>query len=123
LTFSPGDQALAQAIARMRHPRTELVFGGFPEAVAATERAEMILTVDGGMTHVASYYGVPAVVLFTSGQLAKWRPLSFGSRTIAASDLGCRPCARFGQVPKCPNGYACKSIPLEELAPGPPVRG
>lgn len=111
LTSAPIDRETAITIAQRRSSATELCPPTFHEAVEAIRKAEAILTVDGGMTHVASYYGVPATVIFTSGQVEKWRPLSEGSRVVAVEGLTCRPCTQFGQVPPCPHEYACKAIP------------
>jgi len=115
LTSAPGDRETAEAIVRRRVSPTKLCPGGFAEAVMAIEKSEAVLTVDGGMTHVASYYGVPGTVIFTSGQVEKWRPLAQGGRVVAVDGLPCRPCTLFGQVPPCPHGFRCKDIPLRQL--------
>ena len=111
LTAAPADWETANAIVRRRTSPTEICGGAFAAVVDAVKGAEAIFTVDGGMTHVASYYGVPATVLFTSGQVVKWGPLAEGSRVVAVEGLSCRPCALFGQVPPCPHSFACKDIP------------
>jgi len=116
LTSAPVDRETANAIIRQRSSPTELCLGGFPEAVEAVRKAEAIFTVDGGMAHVASYYGIPATVIFTSGQVEKWRPLAAGGRVVAVESLPCRPCTLFGQVPPCPHLFACKDLPLTEFA-------
>lgn len=118
LTFAPGDRHLAEQIQRRRAHPTKLVEGDFRCIVDAVARAHQLLTVDGGMVHVASFYGVPATVIFTSGQRAKWAPLAAGSRVATREDLPCQPCTLFGQVPPCPNAFACKKIPLIQLGSG-----
>lgn len=115
LTAAPSDWDKARAIVQRRAAPTSFCAAGFPEMVEDLKKARAILTVDGGMAHVASFYGIPATVLFTSGQVEKWRPLSEGSRVVAVEGLPCRPCTLFGQVPPCPHGFACKRIPIETL--------
>jgi len=53
---------------------------------------------------------VPTMAIYTSGREQKWRPLALSSASLKRSDLACQPCALFGQVPPCPNHYACKEI-------------
>lgn len=109
VSASPADLDLAKTlISRVGH-RAHLV-AGFPEAVRTIARAQRLVTVDGGMVHVASYLGVPTDVLFTAGRDEKWGPLAVGSRVWARRDLPCRPCTTFGQTPPCPNLLACRDV-------------
>lgn len=80
----------------------------FHEALEFVANANAILTVDSGFVHVASYFGIPAKVLFTSGNPIKWSPLSPGSQ-ILSNEFECQPCAKFGQVPQCNFAFRCKS--------------
>jgi ADP-heptose:LPS heptosyltransferase len=84
--------------------------GNFDELCNQIGHSPDILTMDGGPVHIASFYGVPAVVLFTSGRDRKWRPLGEGSHVVRRHDLPCQPCAKFGQVPVCFHGHACKKV-------------
>jgi ADP-heptose:LPS heptosyltransferase len=83
---------------------------GFDDLCGLIQRAEEVLTVDGGFLHIASYYGVPVTGLFTSGRDRKWAALGQGSRTLLREGLDCRPCVWFGQAPRCEHGFACKEI-------------
>lgn len=112
IVAAPADRALADELARLR-PATELFTGTFAEVCARVATAESLLTVDGGMVHIASYYGVPTTALFTSGRSGKWAPLAAGSSVVRRTDLACQPCTVFGQTPACPHGLACKAISLE----------
>ena len=89
--------------------------GSFDELCRQISRSVEILTMDGGAVHIASYFGVPTLALFTSGRDRKWHPLGEGSRILRRHDLSCQPCTRFGQVPPCPYGYAC--LKLDDVAP------
>jgi hypothetical protein len=110
LAGAPEDAALADQIAS-RLPQAARLRGGFAEIVHGLARARHLLTVDGGMVHVASYLGIPVTALFTAGRDRKWAPLAAGSLVVARSDLPCRPCTLFGQVPPCPHALACRALP------------
>lgn len=83
--------------------------GSFEENCQVISSAERVLTIDGGMVHVASYFQVPTDALFTSGRELLWHPLAHGSRVFRDPDLSCRPCTLFGHTPKCPLNYECKA--------------
>lgn len=89
--------------------------GPFGELCRQIARSEEVFTMDGGAVHIASFFGVPTLALFTSGRDRKWHPLGEGSRVLRRHDLACQPCTKFGQVPPCPYGYAC--LKLEDVAP------
>lgn len=117
LTFQPADEPYARELAE-RIPGARLFKGTFAQLCDALARAPEVITIDGGMVHVCSFFGVPSRVLFSAGVVPKWRPLGRGSRVaLSPAQLPCRPCTRFGQVPPCPIGYACKSFPSNILAP------
>lgn len=107
----PSDTAFARGLVDSLE-RAKLYSGSFCQLCTDLSHAQEVLTIDGGMVHVCSFFGVPTIALFTSGVLEKWRPLGAGSTVIRGgpSELDCRPCARFGQVPPCVNHYACKDF-------------
>lgn len=84
----------------------------FEQAIHFLANSRSIITVDSGFVHVSSFYGIPAKVLFTSGNSNKWRPLAPGS-IILTNLFSCQPCALFGQVPKCVYDFRCKTNLLE----------
>lgn len=107
---SPIDRAAARGLARRFAGRAEVFEGGFDDLCGLIQRAERVLTVDGGFLHIASYFGVPVTGLFTSGRDRKWAALGRGSRALLREGLACRPCVWFGQAPPCAHGFACKEI-------------
>jgi ADP-heptose:LPS heptosyltransferase len=112
---APEDAAFADQVAR-HFPGLARRFGGsFPELCEQIARSEEIFTMDGGAVHIASFFGVPTLSLFTSGRDRKWLPLGRDSRMLRRHDLACQPCTKFGQVPPCPYQYAC--LQLEKLPP------
>jgi ADP-heptose:LPS heptosyltransferase len=107
---SPIDRPAARRLARRFPGQAEVFEGSFDDLCGLIERAEEVLTVDGGFLHIASYYGVPVTGLFTSGRDRKWAALGQGSRALLREGLACRPCVWFGQAPPCAHGFACKEI-------------
>jgi ADP-heptose:LPS heptosyltransferase len=89
--------------------------GSFEELCQQIARSEELFTMDGGAVHIASWFGVPTLALFTSGRDKKWAPLGEGSRVLRRHDLTCQPCTKFGQVPPCPYSYAC--LELQDIEP------
>ena len=115
IAAAPEDADFAGALVHRFDGLAERFEGSFDELCGQIARSEEILTMDGGGVHIASYFGVPTLALFTSGRDRKWHPLGEGSRIVRRRDLACQPCTKFGQVPPCPYGYAC--LKLEDEAP------
>lgn len=117
ITAQPSDLLFARHMSALL-PGSRVFEGTFAELCDSLARAPEVVTIDGGMVHVCSFFGVPTKALFTAGIVDKWRPLAEGS-VVAVSpvELPCRPCTRFGQVPPCPIAYACKAFPSRILAP------
>jgi ADP-heptose:LPS heptosyltransferase len=112
---APEDADFAEQLAGRFDGLASRFTGSFDELCGQIARSEEVFTMDGGAVHIASYFGISTFALFTSGRDRKWRPLGEGSRILRRRDLACQPCAKFGQVPRCPYGYAC--LKLEDVAP------
>ena len=115
LSAAPIDRKFQKELAVQFSGQAEDFSGDFSFLCDTIAKAPRLVTVDGGMVHVASYYGVPVSVIFTAGRSKKWAPMSEGSSTVMTSGLPCQSCTLFGQVPRCPNRYACKNIPIDSL--------
>ena len=115
------DDAFADQVVQRSDGHGTRFLGNFSELCETISRSEAYLTIDGGPVHIASYFGVPGLVVFTSGRSRKWAPLGQGSVMIHRHDLACQPCTKFGQVPPCPYQYKCLEIPesLSEAIPSP----
>jgi hypothetical protein len=109
----PAESALAATLVSMLGVRANYTTRSFPEVCDTIATAREVLAIDGGLVHVASYYGVPVTALFTSGRDQKWAPIAPGSAIAARRDLSCRPCTKFGQTPRCPHSFACLDVPVE----------
>jgi hypothetical protein len=114
----PSDRALAEEIVA-KLPRATLFSGDFASLCEHVARAERVITVDGGFAHIAAAMGAPVTAIFTAGVAAKWKPYAEGSVALVGDiDLPCRPCTRWGLVPPCPIGFACKApLPRGALRP------
>jgi len=93
--------------------QARLIRGSFEDCCSTVQQASFVLTLDSAPVHIASFYGVRTISVFTSGRERKWAPLAPESITLKRGNLPCQPCTLFGQVPPCPNSYACKDIDLE----------
>ena len=108
LVHGPGERELGDELLRIADGQLTARTGSFGLTADVIEHAERVITIDGGLVHVASYSGVPADVLFTAGRDRKWAPLGAGSTVHHRDDLPCRPCTVWGQVPPCPIAFACR---------------
>jgi ADP-heptose:LPS heptosyltransferase len=115
IAASPEDTAFAREVASHFEGVAQLFTGSFSDLCGQIARCEELLTMDGGGVHIASFFGVPTLALFSSGRDRKWHPLGEGSRILRRHDLACQPCTKFGQVPPCPFGFAC--LKMEDIAP------
>jgi len=115
IAAAPEDADFAGELTRRFDGLASRFTGSFGELCGQIARSEEIFTMDGGVVHIASFFGVSTLALFTSGRDRKWHPLGEGSRILRRHDLACQPCTKFGQVPPCPYGYAC--LKLEAVAP------
>lgn len=110
LVAAPPDAAFAESLAARFADRVTIHRGNFTSVCELIARSEAFLTIDGGLVHVASYYGVPTTAIFTGGREKKWAPLGAGSVLIRRHDLACQPCTLFGQTPPCPHAHACHRL-------------
>jgi len=115
IAATPQDGDFADQLVARFAGRAQRVYGGFAELCTQIARSPDILTIDGGGVHIASYFGVPTLALFTSGRDKKWQPLGSGSKVLRRTDLPCQPCTQFGQVPPCPHRHACLTLNLASV--------
>lgn len=85
------------------------------ETAAIISRAEMLVTGDSGMLHLAVGLDVPTVSLFGPGIAMKWAPRGKRHRVLN-KNLECSPCTRFGTTPSCLlNAQCLKDIDCDEV--------
>lgn len=77
-----------------------------PQAAAIVSLADIYVSSDTGILHVAYGVGTPTVHLFGPGILEKWAPV--GERYVAITkNLPCSPCTKYGYTPPCPYDSKC----------------
>ena len=76
------------------------------ETAALLKRAALLITSDSGMMHIAFGIGTGTLSLFGPGNEIKWAP-GGDIHLVLSSDLDCRPCTRFGNIPPCRHNIEC----------------
>jgi heptosyltransferase-2 len=76
------------------------------ESVYLVSKAESIIGFDTGLTHIAEAFNKPIVSVWggTVPELLGVQPYMVKDVLVAAIDLDCRPCSKFG-LEKCPLGH------------------
>lgn len=98
-----ADRAAALRAATLCHTaHPEVLAGTLPlsESAALCASARLFIGPDSGLAHLAEAAGTYAVVLFGSGDPAKWGPAPDGGRAVTApaGTCPCAPCSRFGTL-------------------------
>jgi ADP-heptose:LPS heptosyltransferase len=79
---APGDAEMAEQLAGPRFLRTRSV----REAFALVATADYVLTPDTAITHAASAFGKPAVVMFPRNRAEIWGPYETGGAAVASTE-------------------------------------
>ncbi len=82
LIAAPGDAAMAEQLTDARFLRTRSV----REAFALVATADYVLTPDTAITHAASAFGKPAVVMFPRNRAEIWGPYETGSAAVVSTE-------------------------------------
>jgi ADP-heptose:LPS heptosyltransferase len=82
LIAAPGDAEMAEQLASARFFRTRSV----REAFALVATADYVLTPDTAITHAASAFGKPAVVMFPRNRAEIWGPYETGGAAVASTE-------------------------------------
>ncbi|HHN75526.1 MAG TPA: glycosyltransferase family 9 protein [Acidobacteria bacterium] len=76
------------------------------QAAAVVARADVYVSADSGVLHLAYAVGTPTVHLFGPGVHSKWGPPGSRFRTIRMP-VPCSPCTRYGYTPPCNQQLVC----------------
>jgi ADP-heptose:LPS heptosyltransferase len=76
------------------------------ESVFLVSKAQSVIGFDTGLTHIAEAFGRPIVSIWggTVPDLLGVQPYMVKDVLVAGTDVGCRPCSKFG-LEKCPLGH------------------
>lgn len=76
------------------------------ESVFLVSKAQSVIGFDTGLTHIAEAFDRPIVSIWggTVPDLLGVQPYMVKDALVAGTDIGCRPCSKFG-LEKCPLGH------------------
>lgn len=89
--------------------------GSLADSAAVIGAAEMLVSGDSGLLHIAAGLGKPTVSLFGPSDAVKWAPKGEGDR-VFSTDLACAPCSRFGTVAGCAAPHCLSADPADVAA-------
>jgi heptosyltransferase-2 len=101
---APGDQGVADEVARQMRSRAVVLAGrtSIADLKALLACCALVVSNDTGTAHVAGALGVPTVVVFGPTEHVSTRPLS-DVATIVRHDVECSPC----MLRECPIDHRC----------------
>jgi len=116
VTGSPGEEALARAVAGPAGARL-LVGAPLGQVAAVLARASLAIGVDSGIMHLAAAVGTPTVRLFGPADASRFGPWGDPNlQRVVRSEPACVPCNRLefspGELPLHP---CMRSIPVEAV--------
>ena len=86
-----------------------------PVTAAIIGGAELLISGDSGLLHLAVGLGTQTVSLFGPGRQKKWGAKGAGNLMVN-HHLSCSPCTTFGMTPECPYQVRCmREITVDEL--------
>jgi lipopolysaccharide heptosyltransferase II len=107
---SAGEEIIKGATGLNLAGKTSLV-----ETAAIIARADVLVSGDSGLLHIATGLHIPTVALFGPSNIEKWAPRGSGHKVIGKR-LSCSPCSRYGTIPPCPHNVRCMAdISVEEV--------
>ena len=109
---SEGDRPIAEEIARLSEGRAISLCGrtGLGSAVDLMSAAELVVSNDSGLMHVAAALEKPLIALYGSSSPEHTPPMAESARIVRVEGLACSPCYER----TCPLGhFRC----MNELAP------
>ena len=113
ITFTANRASLAAEVAGAGYAR-DLTGADLRNAVLALAAADVAVSNDSGLLHVAAALGTPAIGIFGPTSPWHWAPLNPLAAAVRAEiDLPCRPCHK----PTCRLGHhlCMRGLPVERL--------
>ena len=89
--------------------------GTLAESAALIARAQLLVSGDSGLLHIAAGVGTPTVSLFGPSDPVKWGPKGEGHLAFSPA-LPCAPCSMFGTVPPCGGDVRCMDATPAQVA-------
>jgi len=110
----PGEAALAAEIAVGSHKVRDLTGADLRNAILALAAADVAVSNDSGLLHVAAALGTPSIGIFGPTSPWHWAPLNKLAAVIeTATEVTCRPCHK----PTCRYGHhrCMREIPADRV--------
>lgn len=113
LTGTAAEAELTAAVKReMRAPALDLSGRtSLKELASLLAEAELLITNDTGISHLASAVCAPSIVLVMGSDPDRWAPLDRRRHRALFHAVACRPCMHID----CPIGFPCAGITPEEV--------
>lgn len=89
--------------------------GTLAESAALIARAQLLVSGDSGLLHMAVGVGTPTVSLFGPSDPVKWSPKGEGHQAFRSASP-CAPCSKFGTVPTCAVSERCMDATPAQVA-------
>jgi ADP-heptose:LPS heptosyltransferase len=103
-TGSAAERPLIATIRRlMKNASADLTGLAFGAMAALVSEARLLVANDTGISHLASAFHVPSVVVFTAGDPRRWAPPDGARHLQVHVPADCRPC----DYDVCPIGHPC----------------
>jgi lipopolysaccharide heptosyltransferase II len=107
---STGEEIIRVASGLNLAGKTSLV-----ESAAVIARADVLVSGDSGLLHIAAGLDIPTVAMFGPSSIAKWAPRG-GRHRVVGKMLSCSPCSRYGTIPSCFYDIRCMAdITVDEV--------
>jgi ADP-heptose:LPS heptosyltransferase len=105
LTGSAGEAELVAALsAELSTPHANLCgLTNLGMLAALVRGADLLVTNDTGVSHIAAAVRTPSVVIVLGSDAARWAPLDRRLHRVVAASVECRPCEHA----ECPIGFPC----------------
>lgn len=112
----PGEKAIATTIVEHGGPRVRDLTGtNLRQAIVALATAQVAISNDSGLLHVAAAIGTPSIGIFGPTSAYHWAPLNPLAAVIeTTTDVACRPCHR--PVCKLEHHRCMREIPAATVA-------
>jgi heptosyltransferase-2 len=110
----PGERALAEEIRAGSDEVRDLTGPDLRNAILALAAADVAVSNDSGLLHVAAALGTPSIGIFGPTSPWHWAPLNPLAAVIeTTTEVSCRPCHK----PTCRYGHHCcmREIPAEQV--------
>ncbi len=116
LVGGDGDRELSSQIKKKVRNAVDLTgMTNLLQTAAIIGEADLFISADSGLLHIAYGLGIPTVSLFGPGSSEKWGPRG-EMHIIISKPFPCVPCSMFGRIPHCPYNNKCmKSIEVDEV--------